>query len=174
MWPRTIKAIPPVKSSAVPHSSSDGLVPGSHTTHWACSLLDPLPRAGLLGGGKWESCRRLEFALPRVPACWFANYLVILLPGKGNLSYWKCRILQQFWSSISKASSPSQLTTFLCQAGRKRALLNHPGVNEGHCHPVTRWLITASAARAASKKVDIIHDAYTAMYLKGNLYSHHS
>lgn len=76
-------------------------------------------------------------------------------------------ILQQFQSSISKASSPSQLTAFLCQAGRKQALLNHPEVNEGHRHPVTQWLIAASAG----KQVGIIHDACAAMYLKRNLCS---
>lgn len=91
--------------------------------------------------------------------------------GIGNLSRRKGRILQRFQSSISKASSASWLTAFLCQAGKKRALLNHPEVNEGHCHPVTRWLITASADRAASKQVGIIHDAYAAMDLKGNLHS---
>lgn len=58
--------------------------------------------------------------------------------GIENLSRWKGRILQRFQRSISKASSASWLTAFLCQAGKKRALLNHPEVNEGHCHPVTR------------------------------------
>lgn len=100
----------------------------------------------------------------------------------GLRSMWWCFCVEkEIWAvgnagfcSTSKASGASQLTAFLCQAGRKRTLLNRPEVNEGHCHPVTRWLITASAGRAASKRVGIVHDVYAAMYLKGNLYGRRS
>lgn len=65
MWPGTIKALPPEKSNAAPHSFSNGLVSGSHTTCWACCLLiHPLPRTEPRGIGKREIAGNQSAHLP--------------------------------------------------------------------------------------------------------------